>query len=52
MLSETLMGKKEVLDLEHTTVGVNWALLTVVGECFQQAVQTALHAVSGAVCGR
>lgn len=28
------------------------AQLTVVGECFEKAVQTALHAVSGAVCRR
>lgn len=28
------------------------SVLTVVGERFEQAVQTALHAVGGAVCGR
>lgn len=28
------------------------AVLTVVGERFEQTVQAALHAVGGAVCGR
>lgn len=35
----------------QNTAGVKLDLLTVVGECFQHAVKTALHVVSGAVCG-
>lgn len=41
---------KETRVFLHKKCTVNHALLTVFGECFQQAVQAALHAVSGAVC--
>lgn len=39
-------------DRTHSKRLLGRAVLTVVGECFQQAVQTAVHAVRGAVFGR